>query len=504
MVVLVARERQPVALDGVADEADRTVVVDLAEGLEQGGQVVARQVGHQPRELVVAASLDQPRDVALVAEVVGEPLAPRRAALEHQGRIELVGAAVDPVAQARPARLRESGFQQRTVFQDDDVPAEGAKQLFVAFPQTLAHHGVEALAVVVDDPPAIAQALLPAFQHGLEDVALVELGVAHQRHHAALGALAPPAMRPHIVLRQRGEERLRHPETDRAGGEIDVVDVLGARRIALRALVAAKAFELLAGLAAEQILDRMKVRTRMRLHGDAVLRLEHREIERRHDGGERGRRGLMAADLEAVLALSHVVGVMDGPGREPQHLLLERAQQRERAGSGRRGPFFGRLGRRLGHAGIMPSSAWQGPPISITIECQIGIFGQNRPQRVILHAAPTGRPRPQDSRPAADRRAHEPCRPRRQGGALAVALPAPGPHAGARRRHRALRRGARSAGRRVAGERLRVGQAGAPARAGARTLRQGDRALARGARVLPDDRPARLLAARGGARPRRL
>ena len=35
-------------------------------------------------------------------------------------------------------------------------------------------------------------------------------------------------------------------------------------------------------------------------------------------------------------------------------------------------------------------------------------------------------------------------------------------------------------------------------------LRQGDRALARGARMLPDDRPARLLAARRRARPRRL
>jgi len=371
VIVLVARERQAVALDGVADEADRPVMVDLAEGLEQGGQIVARQIGHQARELVVAARLDQPRDVALVAEVVEQPLAPGRAALEHQGRIELVGAAVDPVAQARAARFREGRLLQRAVLQDDDVPAEGAKQLFVAFPQALAHHRVEALPVVVDDPPAIAQALLPAFQHGLEDVALVELGVAHQRHHAAFRALEPPAMRPHIILHQRSEQRLRHPETDRPGGEIDVVDVLGARRIALRALVGAKAFELVAGLPAEQILDGMKVRTRMRLHGHAVLRLEHGEIERRHDGGERGGRRLVPADLEAVLARPQVVGVVDGPGGEPQHLLLERAQQRERVG--RRGALGG-SGRRLGHGGIIALAAWQRPPISITIRCRIGIY----------------------------------------------------------------------------------------------------------------------------------
>ncbi len=200
MVVLVARKRQAVALDGVADEADRPVMVDLAEGLEQPGEIVPRQIGHEPRERVVAARLDQPGDVALVADVVEQPLAPRRPALEHQRRIELVGAAVDPFAQARAARLRERGLQQRAVLQDDDVPAEGAKQLFVALPQALAHHRVEALPIVVDDPPAIAQALLPALEHRLEDVALVELGVAHQRHHAALRTVEPPAVRPHIVL----------------------------------------------------------------------------------------------------------------------------------------------------------------------------------------------------------------------------------------------------------------------------------------------------------------
>jgi hypothetical protein len=58
-----------------------------------------------------------------------------------------------------------------------------------------------------------------------------------------------------VVLHQRGEQRLRDAEADRAGREIDVVDVLGARRIALRALVAAEVLQLLARLVAEQILD---------------------------------------------------------------------------------------------------------------------------------------------------------------------------------------------------------------------------------------------------------
>ena len=37
----------------------------------------------------------------------------------------------------------------------------------------------------------------------------------------------------------------------------------------------------------------------------------------------------MAADLEAVALRAHVVGVMDHPRREPQHLALQGAQRGE-------------------------------------------------------------------------------------------------------------------------------------------------------------------------------
>jgi hypothetical protein len=116
-----------------------------------------------------------------------------------------------------------------------------------------------------------------------------------------------------VVLHQRGEQRLRDAEADRAGGEIDVVDVLGARRIALRALEAAEILQLLARLVAEQILMAWNTGRGMRLHRDAVLRLQHGEIQRRHDRRQRGRGGLMAADLDAVGIGADVVGVVDGP-----------------------------------------------------------------------------------------------------------------------------------------------------------------------------------------------
>ena len=121
----------------------------------------------------------------LVADLVEQALAPGRTALEHQRRIELVRAAIDPLPQHLAAGLGEGGLLQRAVFEHHDVPAEIAEQVFVALPQAFAHHGIEALPVVIDDPPAIAQALLPAFEHRLENIALVELGVAEERDHAA-------------------------------------------------------------------------------------------------------------------------------------------------------------------------------------------------------------------------------------------------------------------------------------------------------------------------------
>ena len=210
------------------------------------------EIGHQARKLIVGARLDQPRHRALIADVVIEALAPGGAALEHERRVELVRTLVDPFAQALAAGLAERRLQQRAILEDHHLPAEIAEQRLVARPQALADHRIEALPVVVDDPPAIADVLLPAFEDRFENIAFVELGIADQRDHAALRTILRPAVRAHIVLHQRRKQRLRDAEPHRAGREVDIVGVLGARGIALRALVAAevrKFFSLSAGRA---------------------------------------------------------------------------------------------------------------------------------------------------------------------------------------------------------------------------------------------------------------
>ena len=61
----------------------------------------------------------------------------------------------------------------------------------------------------------------------------------------------------------------------------------------------------------------------MRLYSDAILRPQHVEIECGHDGGERGTRGLVAANLQSIGAFSQMIGVVDHPARKPKHLALE-------------------------------------------------------------------------------------------------------------------------------------------------------------------------------------
>ena len=162
---------------------------------------MAGEIGHQLRQRIIGAGLDDARD--WLADLADEPLAPGAAALEHQRRVELVRAIVDPLPQRFAARLRKCLLQQRAVFEDHHVPAERREQRLVTLPQAFADHRIEALPVVVDDPPAVAQALLPAFQYRLEDVSLIEFGIADQRDHAAFRPIDTPAVRAHVVLHQR-------------------------------------------------------------------------------------------------------------------------------------------------------------------------------------------------------------------------------------------------------------------------------------------------------------
>ena len=151
-------------------------------------------------------------------------------------------------------------------------------------------------------------------------------------------------MRGEIILDQAGEERDRDAEADRAGREIDRDLVLGPAGIALRAAEAAEILQRLAALRAEQIMDRVEHRPGVRLDRDAVVVAERVEIERGHDRGHRRAARLVPADLQPVVTVADVVGVVDGPRRQPAQPLVERLQRFDVGG--RRASAWRRLAER--------------------------------------------------------------------------------------------------------------------------------------------------------------
>ena len=320
MIVLVAGERGGPALDGIGDEDRRFVAAGGAELLDEARNAVAAQIGHQLGQLGIAAAGEEGADRPLVADLVIEALAPGRAAAEHQRGIDGVGGGVDPGLEPIAARLGEGGALQGAVFEGDDVPVEGAENGFDTVVEPFADDAVEALAIVVDDPPGVAQAVLPAFEQAFVDIALVQLGIADQGNHAAFGAgFVGPGLGADIVLDQAGEGGEGDAEAHRAGGDVDVVGVLGAAGVGLGTAEGAEILKLFKALLAEQILDGVEDRRGVRLDRDTILGAEDAEIERGHDGGHGGGAGLVAADLDPVHIGADVVGVVDHPVGKPQY-----------------------------------------------------------------------------------------------------------------------------------------------------------------------------------------
>src|SRR5262249_11285349 len=85
----------------------------------------------------------------------------------------------------------------------------------------------------------------------------------------------------------------------------------------------------------------------MRLDREPVFGAERMEAERRQRRHRRGAARLVAPHLEPVAVGAEVVGVVDHPGGEPQHLALERLQDLQTVGASE----SGRAAARDGHGG---------------------------------------------------------------------------------------------------------------------------------------------------------
>ena len=148
---------------------------------------MAAEVLHQRRELVVGhVGERRPSPPASApARNRSRSSAPRTA---KRRLVLLVRHVVDVAAQVLAARPGEGRLQPAAVLGLDDVPAGVVEELHRArWTFMPGDDPVEALAVEVDDPGDVAEALQRGVGDGLPDVALVELGVADEGDEAGRG-----------------------------------------------------------------------------------------------------------------------------------------------------------------------------------------------------------------------------------------------------------------------------------------------------------------------------
>ena len=187
------------------------------------------------------------------------------------------------------------------------------------------HHAVETLPVQVDDPEDVPRQRGERLHQRLPEIALVKLGVTEQRDEAPAGRAAEPRL--HVPIGDGAEQRSRRTEPDRARRVVDGERVLRPRGVALQAAELAQLRQVGAVEAAEQVLDRVQHRRRVRLDRDAILRAQIVEVERGHQAHHRGRRRLVPAHLELVTLRPLAVRVVHDANRQPQHAALDRAQE---------------------------------------------------------------------------------------------------------------------------------------------------------------------------------
>src|SRR4029079_18955109 len=109
------------------------------------------------------------------------------------------------------------GLESAAVLALQHLPAAGLEQRLELGGADTGDNAVEALAIEVDDPEDVAETLDVILEDGLPDVALVELGVAHQRDVALGGDVAEVELG--VALDGCREGRRDRPEPDRAGRE---------------------------------------------------------------------------------------------------------------------------------------------------------------------------------------------------------------------------------------------------------------------------------------------
>ena len=218
-------EGQAHALDGIGNEAGGLIARRIlgAEGLGQGFNVMPAEIVHERGKLIIRKRVNNGANTGDATKIGQNGSAPGSTSLEGQRGVEAVRAIINPAAQLIAIWSGKGRFQLAAVFERDDIPTHIAEQALDTAEKPVRHDGIERLAVVIHDPPDIADIVLPAFQQGFVDIALIQFGIAHHGDMPAWrDALRRHAMQMHIILHKRPERRECYAKPNRTGREINL------------------------------------------------------------------------------------------------------------------------------------------------------------------------------------------------------------------------------------------------------------------------------------------
>ena len=91
-------------------------------------------------------------------------------------------------------------------------------------------------------------------------------------------------MRLQVILNERSETCHRYPQSHRTRRKVNVIDILCARWVGLRAPKRSKPSKVLFILFSKQILNGMKNRTTVGLNSDTIFWLQDCKVKGSHDG----------------------------------------------------------------------------------------------------------------------------------------------------------------------------------------------------------------------------
>ena len=211
------------------------------------------QVGDQSLEFVVGVLLGRGPHQRVGAH---EELGTSVGRIEREQRlVGLVGHCVDVGPQRLTAGFLECAGEPAAVLRFGHVPAGVAEEVLEPFGDDARNHPIETLTIEVHDHGEVAEPFGHRLGDRLPHVALVELGIAHERDESSVGSSAEVGVE---VPPGQGTEQWRNrTEPDRTGGEVGDVGILGARRVGLETTTLAQFGQVGAIELTGEVLDRV-------------------------------------------------------------------------------------------------------------------------------------------------------------------------------------------------------------------------------------------------------